>query len=274
MGLLTFSFSGCSPSEQEQEKEALEFLYASMPLPDSVDYPREFWENCVRSTLQARHEMPWGKKIPEREWKHFVLPVRVNNENLDDARTVLYQELKDRVKDLNMYDAVLEVNHWCHEHVTYQPSNSRTKSPLVTMRTAIGRCGEESTFTVAALRAVGIPARQVYTPRWAHTDDNHAWVEAWVDGKWHFLGACEPEAVLDLGWFNAPASRGMLMHTKVFGNYDGPEEVVSRNACYTEINVTENYAPVSKLIVKVEDSEGKAVPSAIVDFRLYNYGEF
>ena len=92
MGLLTFSLSACSPSEQEQEKEALEFLYASMPLPDSVDYPREFWENCVRSTLQARHEMPWGKKIPEREWKHFVLPVRVNNENLDDARTVLYQE--------------------------------------------------------------------------------------------------------------------------------------------------------------------------------------
>ena len=45
VGLLTFSFSGCSPSEQEQEKEALEFLYASMPLPDSVDYPREFWEN-------------------------------------------------------------------------------------------------------------------------------------------------------------------------------------------------------------------------------------
>ncbi len=71
-----------------------------------------------------------------------------------------------------------------------------------------GRCGEESTFLVAALRSVGIPARQVYTPRWAHTDDNHAWVEAWADGKWYFLGACEPEPVLNLGWFNAPASRG------------------------------------------------------------------
>ena len=78
-----------------------------------------------------------------------------------------------------------------------------------------GRCGEESTLLVAALRSVGIPARQVYTPRWAHTDDNHAWVEAWADGKWYFLGACEPEPVLNLGWFNAPASRGMLMHTKV-----------------------------------------------------------
>ncbi len=69
---------------------------------------------------------------------------------------------------------------------------------LFTIRSAYGRCGEQSTFTVAALRAIGIPARQVYTPRWAHTDDNHAWVEAWADGTWYFLGACEPEAVLNL----------------------------------------------------------------------------
>ena len=97
-----------------------------------------------------------------------------------------------------------------------------------TVKTAYGRCGEESTFTVAALRSVGIPARQVYTPRWAHTDDNHAWVEAWADGKWYFFGACEPEPVLNLGWFNAPASRGMLMHTKVFGRYKGAEEMLLR----------------------------------------------
>ena len=105
--------------------------------------------------------MPWGQKVPELEWKHFVLPVRVNNENLDDARTVLYEELRDRVRSLSMRDAVLEVNHWCHEHVTYQPSDARTSSPLATMASAIGRCGEESTFCVAALRAVGIPARVV-----------------------------------------------------------------------------------------------------------------
>ena len=89
-----------------------------------------------------------------------------------------------------MEDAILEVNHWCHEKATYQPSDARTHSPLATVYTAIGRCGEESTFLVAALRAVGIPARQIYTPRWAHTDDNHAWVEAWANGKWYFLGAC------------------------------------------------------------------------------------
>ena len=128
--------------------------------------------------------------MPPREWRHFVLPVRVNNENLDSFRIKLYDTLRERVAGLSMTEAALEINHWCHEHVTYRPSDARTSSPLASLRTATGRCGEESTLTVAALRTVGIPARQVYTPRWAHTDDNHAWVECWTDGRWHFLGAC------------------------------------------------------------------------------------
>ncbi len=256
-----------------EERQALEFLYAYMPLPDLTDRSGSFYRQNVDVSLRARNEMPWGKSVPEREFRHFVLPVRVNNEALDSSRVVFYDMLKDRVRHLSMRDAVLEVNHWCHEHVTYRPSDSRTSPPLATMRTSFGRCGEESTFTVAALRAVGIPARQVYTPRWAHTDDNHAWVEAWVDGKWHFLGACEPEPVLDLGWFNAPASRGMLMHTNVFGSYDGPEDVVSRTPCYTEINVTSHYAPTSTATVRTVAADGNPV-SATVQFKIYNYAEF
>ena len=257
------------------EQEALEFLYAYMPLGDMVNQSSEFWLDNYRLTRQAVETMPWGKSVPERELRHFVLPVRVNNENLDTSRTVFFKELAPRIKSLSMYDAVLEVNHWCHEKAVYQPTDSRTCSPLTIIRTAYGRCGEESTFLVAALRSVGIPARQVYTPRWAHTDDNHAWVEAWVDGKWYFLGACEPEPVLNLGWFNAPASRGMLMHTNVFGKYDGPEEVVKVTPGYTEINVIENYSPeAAKLDVRVLGQDGAAVPGARVEFRLYNYSEF
>lgn len=256
------------------KQEALQFLYAYMPIGDITDYPIDFYEMNVEYAFKAKEEMPWGKNIPEREFRHFVLPVRVNNENLDESRKVFYNELKERVKDLSLYDAVLEVNHWCHEKVSYTPSDSRTSSPLASVRTAYGRCGEESTLLVAALRSVSIPARQVYTPRWAHTDDNHAWVEAWVDGKWYFLGACEPEPVLNLGWFNAPASRGMLMHTKVFGHYNGPEEVMSRNENYTEINVIDHYAPADKVTVTVVNSNGETVEGARVEFKLYNYAEF
>ena len=260
-------------SLQPETLRALKFLYAYMPWPDVADYSFDYHLAQVEYALKARAEMPWGKTVPEREWLHFVLPVRVNNENLDDFRTVCYDELKARVQGLTMEQAVMEVNHWCHEHVTYKPSDARTSSPLASMKTATGRCGEESTYTVAALRAIGIPARQVYTPRWAHTDDNHAWVEAYVDGQWYFLGACEPEPVLNLGWFNQPASRGMLMHTKVFGRYTGPEDVISSNRCYTEINVTANYAKTARTTVIVVDEAGQPVKQARVDFKIYNYGE-
>lgn len=257
-----------------EEKEALTFLYAYMPIGDITDYSGDFYLKNIRSSMKAREEMPWGQVIPEEIFRHFVLPVRVNNENLDESRWIFYDELKDRVKGLSLYDAVLEVNHWCHEKVIYTPSDARTSSPLASVKTAYGRCGEESTFTVAALRAVGIPARQVYTPRWAHTDDNHAWVEAWVDGKWYFLGACEPEPVLNLGWFNGPAYRGMLMHTKVFGKYVGPEEIMKETDGYTEINVIDNYAPTAKAFITVVDKEGKPVEGAMVEYKIYNYAEF
>ena len=254
------------------EREALEFLYAYMPLADVTDYPAEFYLANVRQSLQAREEMGWN--VPEREFRHFVLPLRTNNEDLDSARLVFYDELKARVKGLSMQEAILEVNHWCHEKMTYQPSDGRTHAPLASVKNALGRCGEESTFCVAALRCVGIPARQVYTPRWAHTESNHAWVEAWADGQWWFLGACEPEPVLNLGWFNAPASRAMLTHTKVFGKYDGPEEVVLRTPGYTEINLIGNYAKVAQIAFRVVSAAGEPVEGARVDFCIYNSSQF
>lgn len=260
---------------EQDELEAMEFLYAYMPLGDMVNHAPEYYLEHYRLTEDALKTMPWGRTIPEREVRHFVLPVRVNNENLDSSRTVFYRELAPRVQNLSMYDAVLEVNHWCHEKAVYMPSDRRTSSPLATVKTAYGRCGEESTLLVAALRSVGIPSRQVYTPRWAHTDSNHAWVEAWVDGEWYFLGACEPEPVLNLGWFNAPASRGMLMHTNVFGRYNGPEEIVRETPNYTEINVISHYAPESaSLEVTVVDTDGNPVEGARVSFQIYNYSEF
>lgn len=255
-----------------EEFEALEFLYAYMPLADLTDYSTGYYLQNVRASFTARNEM--GRNVPEREFRHFVLPIRANNENLDTSRVVFYRELKPRIEGMSMQDAILEVNHWCHEKLTYKPSDARTLSPLSSVVSSLGRCGEESTFTVAALRAVGIPARQVYTPRWAHTDDNHAWVEAWADGKWYFLGACEPEPVLDLGWFNSPASRGLLMHTRVFGSYDGPEEKVMIGPNFTEINLIDNYAKTARVDFTVVDENGSPVDSALVDFKIYNYAEF
>ncbi len=257
-----------------REKEALKFLYAYSSLSDLADYNGDFFLQNVRSSFAARDTFSWGKTVPENLFRHFVLPVRVNNENLDSSRWVFFLELKERIKKLPMKEAVLEVNHWCHEKVTYRASDGRTSSPLASVKTAYGRCGEESTFTVAALRAVGIPARQCYTPRWAHSDDNHAWVEVWVDGKWHFIGACEPDADLDLAWFTAPAKRAMLVNTTVFGDYEGPEEVLQKDRLFTRINVLGNYAPVKTVFARIVNTNNQNLENASVEFQLYNYAEF
>ena len=69
---------------------------------------------------------------------------------------------------------------------------------------------------VNVLRSAGIPARQVYVPRWSHCDDNHAWVEVWCDGTWYFTGACEPLPILNQGWFIHASSRAMMVHSRIF----------------------------------------------------------
>jgi len=268
-------FSVFTPDLNRRQTEALKFLYAYMPLNDLADYTGEFFLENVNMSLKARERTPWGKSVPEDIFLHYVLPLRVNNENLDSFRLVCYDEIYSKTKDKkNIIDAALEINHWCQEKVTYQPSDSRTSAPLSTMLSARGRCGEESTLTVSALRTAGIPARQVYTPRWAHTDDNHAWVEVWSNGKWYYMGACEPEPVIDRGWFTEPARRSMLVHTKVFGAYNGDEIVINRYDKYSEINNLPKYADTKRIYVKTSDPEGNTLSNAIVEYQLYNYAEF
>lgn len=267
--LLTFS---CGSEPRGEADEYINFLYANMPYPDFAAHPFEFWEANVEKTLEVRERMGWD--IPEREFRHFVLPLRVNNEPLDDFRTLYADTLCARVDGLSLEEAALEINHWCHEMATYQPSDGRTSSPLQTIRKGVGRCGEESVLAVASLRAAGIPARQVYTPRWAHTDDNHAWVEVFVDGRWQFMGACEPEPRLNMAWFTGPVSRALILHTKVFGDYHGDEDVIQRTPCYTEINVIRGYVHARRSVVTVLDEAGRPVQGARVEFKIYNYGEY
>ncbi|MDR3093427.1 MAG: transglutaminase domain-containing protein [Bacteroidales bacterium] len=261
------------PHLSTEQREALQFLYAYMPLSDLADYDGDFFLHLVDEALRIRDYFPWCKTIPDDIFRHFVLVYRINNENLDDARSVFFDELKERVKNLSMQDAALEVNQWCREKVSYSGTDPRTSAPLALVRTAWGRCGEESTFTTTALRAVGIPARQCYTPRWVHSDDNHAWVEVWVDGQWHFMGACEPEAVLDAGWFAAPATLAMMVHTNVFGAYTGAEEKNLETPLYSKINLLANYAATRKVLVQVVDGNDQPVEGATVQFKVYNYAE-
>ncbi len=224
----------------------LSFLQTALP-EDWAAYPRALLETFAAHARMLRETVPWCAALSEEAYQQYVLCPRVNDEDLSEHRALFHNLLWDRVKGKTVEEAVQEVNRWCHEHASYQAQDDRTASPLTVFRCGSGRCGEESAFLVATLRSVGLPARQVYAPRWSHCDDNHAWVEVLCEGRWRFLGACEPEPVLDRGWFNTAASRAMLVHSRTFGPAEdtalhGP--VLDRRGQAVYHNQTARYAPV------------------------------
>ncbi len=255
------------------EKTLTQYCYTYIPIQDLVSCPFELILRFVRHAILLYATVPWLKTVPVDIFLNFVLFYRVNNEFIEDFRQEIFDELWPRVKDKSVADAALAalaVNYWCAEVATYQATDDRTASPKTVIRRTFGRCGEESTLLVSALRSVGIPARQCYTPRWAHCDDNHAWVEVYVNGQWAYMGACEPEPVLNRGWFTAAASKAMLVHSRAFTDMLPGEILASRSDVFCTVNNTGTYGQTKELKIRVVDNEcplsGLTVRAEIVNY--------
>lgn len=257
-------------------RRAMEFLRDHLPDSDLDCYPFPLFLRFARHALALREQAPWCGALEWEIFAHYVLFPRVNDEDLSFHRRLFHRSLWPRVRDLpGAGQQVLEVNRWCCEHASYQAQDERTASPLTVYRCGSGRCGEESAFLVSALRSVGIAARQVYAPRWAHCGDNHAWVEALCDGTWHFLGACEPEPVLDRGWFNTAASRAVLVHSRLFGPGSSPlhGEPLGRDGGVYWYNQTPRYAQTRTVTLRAL-AQGRPAAGARIEVQLLNDGFF
>lgn len=261
-------FEDASP----EEIICLKYLYSYLPISDCSSYDGELFLNLVEDALLAKEKFPWGKDLSDEMFFNYVLAVRVNNEDLTDHRSIIREELSDRIDGMSMADAALEINLWTYEKATYQATDGRTVSSLTIMTRAFGRCGEESTFLVSALRSVALPARQIYTPRWAASDDNHAWVEVWTGSKWEYLGACEPEAILNKGWFSAPAKRGMIMQTSLHTGFIENEEIIRHEGDFYLLNVSDTYFDPANLKLTVKNGN-EEIENALVNLNVINYAQ-
>ena len=233
------------PRLTDKQRQAMDFLRRHLPESDLDCYPAELFLRFADHALALREAAPWCRALDREIFEHYVLFPRVNDEDLSFHRDLFYDALWPRVRPLpTVEEQALEVNRWCHEHASYQAQDERTASPLTVCRCGSGRCGEESAFLGSALRSVGLPARQVYAPRWSHCDDNHAWVEVLCGDVWRYLGACEPEPVPDRGWFDTAASRAMLVHSRLFGGGCSPlhGEILGTEGGVTWFNQTARYA--------------------------------
>ena len=139
----------------------LQYLYGHMAAQDVLSVSVEVLAGYVQATLQALDQIDYLKTVPPEIFFPYVLYHRINSEQLDGSRDFLLEELLPHVQGKSMEQAALSVNYWCYAHATYTPADDRTLGPMAVLRRTLGRCGEESVLAVAALRSVGIPARQV-----------------------------------------------------------------------------------------------------------------
>lgn len=268
----------------------LEYLLETMPLSDRANYPVDVFQGFADHARFLRENVAWCKALPEDIYLNYVLYHRVNDEQIEDCRRIFYERIwpvMERIQaqaaeenwseEKLLEECILAVNYWCLSEATYRSTDDRTVSPMTVLRCGFGRCGEESVFAVTALRSVGIAARQVYAPKWAHCDDNHAWVEVYCSGTWHYLGACEPEEMLDRGWFMAAASRAMLVHSRTFSVDHVDEVPISKEGCVYYWNQLDRYADTVsiKVLFREKDATGRPmpVPGVRVLVEVLNYAE-
>lgn len=273
------------PAVKEAEKEietyrpevalALKFLYTTMPLSDVGNYGVSSFLDYAEHGVFLWENSPYVKKMPEEIFLNYILYHRINTEEILDCRSIFYEDLKDRIQGKSMAEAAIEINYWCAEKATYHTTDNRTIAPINVCRCGNGRCGEESTFTISALRSAGIPARQVYAPFWSHCDDNHAWVELWCDGKWYFTGACEPEPILNKGWFTNASSRAMMVHSRWFDKIVPENEDVNGiegNAMV--LNQLRRYADVKEVSIRLKKPDGTPAAGTRLSLEVFNYSQF
>jgi len=217
-----------------------------------------------------------GLRYPVDFFLSYIAKQTVSDEPLTAYREQL---LKDGLQNIiNISNTDLEmfrsITLWCVSRIQFQQTSGRDQSPLdIVQKSLIGRCEEMQILLVSACRTIGLPARPAYTPWWAHRDNNHAWTEIYLDGKWHYTGD------MDMAWFPDNAWFSDLVDKTALILADGTltsqnDEVLLKGKYETLINSTANYTKERsrKVKIKVTDANNKPIPDANVIPMVFNWG--
>lgn len=204
----------------------------------------------------------------------YVAKQSVSDERITAYRKALLEDgLAEALLITDPMERFREVASWCVEKLQFQQTSGRDLTPLdITQKTLTGRCEEMQILFVAAARTVGIPARPASTPWWAHTDNNHAWAEVYIDGAWHYTGDMDAAYWLDQTWFSGMVDKTVLILTE--GSLPAQEdEVLVKGRYKTVINSTRNYVGerTRNISIRCVDELGSPLKDARVNIMVYNW---
>ncbi|MFH1490983.1 MAG: transglutaminase domain-containing protein [Pseudomonadota bacterium] len=259
-------------------QRAAALLLDNLPLADLAAMTLEDLREHIDYAFLARRTFPWSRNVPFSIFLHYVAPHRVSQEPAVPWRKYFFEELGPVfIHCRTLKEAALGLNKWCYSKAPSKPSTPWDLDPLATIRFGGGRCEERAILYICAARSLGIPARIASTPAWQHIDDNHAWVEVWWQGAWHYLGAAEPSLDLDRGPFDKNLQKAALILSTAYGELedkDTEEKIYRRRKGHTIFNTTSRYVPMGTLEVSVVGADGLPSVGTEVFVSIYNYGHF
>ncbi|MBN1435176.1 transglutaminase domain-containing protein [Candidatus Fermentibacterales bacterium] len=254
----------CSTLAGLSLEDCIGFLLDRSPRSDLTPQGVALLEANAEIALWTRESTPWGPLIPDSVFLRYVLPARVSQEPLVEWRSMLRDSVLPAVEGLSSIEqAALAVGAWCDERTAYEPTQKRDQSPLVTWRSGIGRCEELTIFYMDALRSVGIPCRQAYTPWWSCCDNNHAWTEVWTPDGWKYAESSSAADSLSSAWFDENVSKASLVLAIAPDSVPGTLRTLG-GASF--VNVTANYTRTGTLTVGDDTTE--------VFVSIVNWGSF
>lgn len=213
-------------------------------------------------------EGAFEQEIPLQIFLDYVVQPRINNERLDPTRHFFRKQV-EKVVSSNLKETIFNVNYWTIEKLQYQATDARTQYAFLSYLNGLGRCGEKSTFLVHIYRSLGIPARQVYAPWWTHSDDRHAWVEVYFQGKWRYLGAGSAEEIFDWAWFTLPAHRALIIQSNQFSHLPTKEKILEDHGIYKKINVTSHYTSTRQVTIFTNIPKIQMISLGVINYGRY-----
>jgi len=245
------------------------FLIGNMPVEDLTVVTEEFFMDNLRIAYETRARYEWAGAISESDFLHYVLPMRVSQEPLENWRPWFSEQLGPRLETVTTHEeAVAAAFEWSGSLAGFQQTQRRDQGPFETIASGFGRCEELMILYIDALRAAGIPARQTWAPYWAMMDNNHAWTEFMgSDGTWQNRE----------GWIGGPTSRTNIILSVPFGLPETDSTEIYRiqdtpGARYAIINSIGSYRDATELTINVVDMNGNPMPETDVYISIFNFG--
>ncbi len=255
-----------------QKAEWANFLLKNMPTGDAMSLIADSLFKELEAIEHTQKTVPWASKVPKSIFTNYVLPITVSQEPLEYFVSNYGAELLARVKDCtDIKQAIYAVNEWASEQMHYEPTMPWDYNAHQTVVRGVGRCEEMAILFIKACRAVGIPARNAYTPYWSFSNSNHAWVEVWTEQGWRHIGGGELTP-LGGGWFASSAAKTAIVKAIATSKLDSADmPIYSSGANYTILNSTPIYSDTTGLTISISDGS-KPLDSVEVWISVYNFG--